>query len=156
MGRSLPLPARFTRPLLPATIIALGLVLFAAAAPAQVVINEILPNPAGDDVGTERIEIYNAGLTSVDMTGWAIDDAATIDQAAVRCRIPEDFDNLLCPGSVVIGPGEFRVLKGTSTAAFLNNTGDDVYLVSNRTVPATVVQLVHYPSARTHVDSVWA
>ena len=35
-----------------------------AACRAQVVINEILPNPSGDDVGTERIEIVNAGPTS--------------------------------------------------------------------------------------------
>jgi len=156
MGCSLPLPARVTRALVYTPVMALGLLVFAGAAPAQVVINELLPNPAGDDVGTERIEIYNAGATPVDMTGWAIDDAATIDQAAVRCRIPEDFDTAVCPGSVVIGPGEFRVLKGTSTAAFLNNTGDDVYLVSNRTVPATVVHFVHYPSASTQVDSSWA
>lgn len=123
---------------------------------AQIVINEILPNPAGDDVGTERIEIYNAGATSVDLTGWAIDDAATIDQAAVRCRIPEDFDTALCPGGAVMAPGSFRVVKGQSTAAFLNNTGDDVYLVSNRLLSATVVHFVHYPSAALQVDSVWA
>ena len=125
-------------------------------AAAQIVINEILPNPSGDDVGTERIEIYNAGATAVDLTGWAIDDAATIDETAVRCRIPEDFDTALCPGSAIIGPGEFRVIKGQSTAAFLNNTGDDVYLVSDRLLSATVVHLVHYPSASAQVDSVWA
>jgi hypothetical protein len=86
---------------------ALSLACFLFAPPsleAQVVINEIFPNPFGDDVGTERIEIYNAGSTPVDMTGWAIDDAATFDQTEVRARIPEDFDTALCPGSAVIGP----------------------------------------------------
>ncbi len=62
----------------------------------------------------------------------------------------------MCPGGAVIGPGEFRVLKGQSTAAFLNNTGDDVYLCSNRVVPSTVVHFVQYPAAGTKVDSVWA
>ncbi len=67
---------------LPSAIIAIiASALIAGAAAAQVVINEILPNPTGDDVGTERIEIYNAGATPVDMTGWAIDDAATIDNS---------------------------------------------------------------------------
>jgi len=135
----------------------IALVGLAGPAAAQIVINEILPNPTGDDVGTERLEIYNAGTTAVDLTGWAIEDAATIDAAGVRCRIPEDFDLALCPGSAIIGPGEFRVIKGQSTAAWLNNTGgDDVYLVSNRTVPSTVVHFVHYPDASTKVDSVWA
>jgi Lamin Tail Domain/FlgD Ig-like domain len=157
MGRT----PRFDASLLASALVALALpaltlTLIPRMASAQVVINELLPNPSGDDTGTERIEIYNAGSTPVDMTGWAIDDAATIDNVAVRCRIPEDFDTALCPGSVIIGPGEFRVLKGTSTAAFLNNTGDDVYLVSNRVLAATVVHFVHYPSASVQVDSTWS
>jgi hypothetical protein len=122
---------------------------------AQVVINEILPNPSGDDVGTERVEIVNAGPTSVDVTGWAIDDAATIDEVGVRCRLPEDFDTSVCPASAVLAPGEFRVVKGTSTAAWLNNTGDDVYLITDRTATPNVADLVTYPSAGTQVDMTW-
>lgn len=142
-----------------AVLILAGGFLLGLAAPdpcrAQVVINEILPNPSGDDVGTERIEIVNAGPTSVDVTGWAIDDAATIDEVGVRCRIPEDFDTSVCPASAVLAPGEFRVVKGTSTAAFLNNTGDDVYLITDRTVTPNVTDLVTYPSAALQVDMTW-
>ncbi len=123
---------------------------------AQVLLNEILPNPSGDDVGTERIEIVNAGPTTIDVTGWAIDDAATIDNATVRCRIPEDFDTATCSGSALIAPGEFRVVKGQSTAAFLNNTGDNVYLISDRTATPNVVDLVTYPDAGAHVEEVWS
>ena len=90
-------------------------------------INEILPNPAGSDTGTERVEIYNAGAGAVDMTGWAIDDAVTIGQVAVRARIPEDLDPT-CSTSAVIGPGQFRVVMMQGGAQVLNNTGDDVYL----------------------------
>jgi hypothetical protein len=140
-----------------AACLSLGaLALTSAPAGAQIVINEILPNPNGDDVGTERIEIYNAGLVPVDVTGWAIDDAATIDEVGVRCRLPEDFDTALCPGTAVLLPGEFRVVKGTTTAAWLNNGGDDVYLISDRLLQPTVVHFVHYPSASLQVDSVWA
>jgi hypothetical protein len=64
--------------------------LAAADAGAQIKINELLPNPVGPtDVGTERIEIYNAGATPIDVTGWAIDDAATFNDprsAAGFCR----------------------------------------------------------------------
>lgn len=126
------------------------------SASAQVVLNELLPNPVGDDVGTERIEIVNAGPTAIDVTGWAIDDAATIDQAAVRCRLPEDFDPTGCSTSPILQPGEFRLIKGTTTAAFLNNTGDDVYLTKDRTVTPVIADVVTYPSASTHVGESWA
>jgi hypothetical protein len=130
-------------------VVSLGLAaaLWLAPVPlfAQVFVNEILPNPTGTDTGTERVEIYNAGPGSVDMTGWAIDDAVTIGAIAVRARIPEDLDPT-CSTSAVIGPGEFRVVMMTGGTAVLNNTGDDVYLVSNRVLAATVVHAVTYPA----------
>ena len=121
---------------------------------AAVFVNEILPNPVGTDTGTERVEVYNSGPGSVDMTGWAIDDAVTIGQVATRARIPEDLD-ASCSTSATIGPGEFRVVMMTSGAAVLNNTGDDVYLVSNRVLAATVVHNVTYP-ATVGEGQVWA
>lgn len=126
-----------------------------AFASAQIVINEILPNPVGVDTGAERIEIYNAGATAVDLTGWAIDDAATIDSAPVRSRIPEDFVTSGCSTSPIIQPGEFRVLMMQGGASVLNNTGDVIYLVSNRTVPATVIHVVTYPAVPAE-GVVWA
>jgi hypothetical protein len=130
--------------------------ILAAPAFAQVRINEILPDPVGTDTAAnELIEIYNPGPGSVDMTGWAIDDAATIDEVGVRARIPEDFVGT-CPGGVVIGPGEFRVLRMQGSAAVLNNGGDDIYLVSNRTVTPPVVHSVSYGTTTGNVGNVWA
>ncbi len=142
----------------------LALALFAVSASlafptvtrADIVLNEMLPNPAGDDVGTERVEIYNNGATTIDVTGWAIDDAATIDEVGVRARLPEDFDISVCSASALIGPGERRVVKGQTTAAWLNNGGDDVYLVTSRVVSPVVVDAVTYPSASAQVDISWA
>ena len=133
----------------------LAMVLAAAPARAAVFINEILPNPVGADIGIdEKVEIYNSGPNAVDMTGWGIDDAVTITTAAVRARIPEDFD-ASCGTNPIIQPGEFRVVHMTAGSAVLNNTGDDVYLVSNRLVNATVVQLVTYPTG-VGEGSVWS
>jgi hypothetical protein len=127
-----------------AVFCALTLVLTFSDAAAQIRINEILPNPAGSDDGTERIEIYNAGSTPIDVTGWAIDDAATFDEVAVRARLPEDFD-ASCSTDPIIQPGEFRLVKGTSTNPWVNNSGDDIYLISDRTsVPPPVVHQVTY------------
>jgi hypothetical protein len=129
-----------------AATLAVAAVLGFVAAPLQaaVFINEILPNPVGIDNGFELVEIYNSGPNAVDMTGWAIDDAVTIGQTAVRARIPEDLDPS-CSTNPVIQPGEFRTVGMQGGAAVLNNTGDDVYLVSNRLLAATVVHAVTYP-----------
>ena len=135
----------------------LALLLVPGTAAAQVVINEIYPDPTGIDDPLERVEIYNAGPNPVDVTGWGIHDAASIDGSpALRCRIPEDFDTSACSGSAIIGPGEFRLVKSTVVMAWLNNGGDDIYLCSNRTIPATVVHQVTYPSAVGHENEVWA
>jgi hypothetical protein len=140
------------------TIVPLGMAVALGLGPlplsAQVFVNEVLPNPIGTDTGTERVEIYNAGASSVDLTGWAIDDAVTIGQTAVRARIPEDLDPS-CSTSAVIGPGEFRVVMMQGGTAVLNNTGDDVYLVSDRLLSATVVHSVTYP-ATVGEGQVWA
>ncbi len=153
MGRS----ARFA---LTAALILMPSFLVLAAvetARAQIVINEIYPDPAGVDDPLERVEIYNAGATPIDVTGWGIHDAASIDGSPpLRCRLPEDFDTALCSASPIINPGEFRVVKATLVAAWLNQGGDDVYLCSNRTIPAVVVHQVTYPSATGHIDEVWA
>ena len=69
--RRKPLPMGLTARLRTAVSCSVVLALCLAPVPgfAQVVINEILPNPVGSDTGTERVEVYNAGGVAVDMTG---------------------------------------------------------------------------------------
>jgi hypothetical protein len=158
MGRSRSrILARFPGALLPALLVLAALPLLAAASSAQIVINEIYPDPIGTDDPLERVEIYNAGASPVDVTGWGIHDAASIDgDPALRCRLPEDFDTTVCSGSPIIGPGEFRVVKATVAAAWLNQGGDDIYLCSNRVMPPVIVHQITYPSASGHTNEVWA
>jgi hypothetical protein len=126
----------------------LATLLAAGSAAAQIRINEIYANPPGaTEDGLERVEIFNAGAAAVDVTGWAIEDLATIDNTTVRARLPEDFDTAsMCPGGAVIQPGEFRVLKGQAAAAWINNGTETLYLCSNRVLPAAVVHQVSYTS----------
>ena len=149
-------PRCYLRPRLGAAFVVLSsLALAFAPASAQIRINEILPNPNGTDTNlNELVEIYNAGSTTIDVTGWAIDDAATIGLVGVRARIPEDFD-ASCGTSPIMAPGEYRLVHGQSTN-YLNNDGDDVYLISDRLLSPTVVQLVTYPNpAGLHVGETW-
>ena len=119
---------------------------------AQVVLNEMLPNPTGVDNDMEWVEIYNSGQTPVDVNGWAIEDAATINDGSVRRRLPEDFDPFYGTNTV-LQPGEFRVVRGTGATwglPYLNNTGDTVYLTNNRTGNLTAV--VHTVNFGTPVE----
>jgi len=152
LGQHFRFPAR---PLGAALVLALTLGV-APAVNAQIKINEIYPNPPGTETGfDEMVEIFNAGTTAVDMSGWAIDDAVTISTSATRCRIPEDLVST-CSTNPVIGPGEVRLVRGQASAAWLNNSGGDtVYLISDRALN-TVVDVVTYPDASTESGMVWS
>ncbi len=43
----------------------------------NVLINELLPNPAGSDGGQEWVELYNAGGADVDVSGWTLEYGAS-------------------------------------------------------------------------------
>jgi len=51
-------------------LVALGLL--AASSSAQVVVNEVLYDPAGPDAGLERIELGNVGAQPVSLAGWSL------------------------------------------------------------------------------------
>lgn len=80
-----------------------------------VVINEVLPNPLGSDGSNERVELYNAGSTSVNVSGWYIND--TINNS-------RDIESYIESGSVEMAPGSFLVVSMWR----LDNPGDTVFL----------------------------
>jgi hypothetical protein len=92
--------------------------------PFQITITELLPNPAGSDSGLEKIELYNAGTNSVDLTGFKLDDIAGADPLSSNAYTLEDLEiaseNYL---SLVIPIGKFS----------LNNTGGDVVTLFDNT-----------------------
>ncbi|HEU0011120.1 MAG TPA: lamin tail domain-containing protein [Verrucomicrobiae bacterium] len=68
---------------------------FPVAAPAQnIVINEIMYHPSSQDVREEFVELFNAGSTNVNLTGWRI--SGGIDYAF--------------PSNAVIGAGNYLVV----------------------------------------------
>ena len=82
---------------------------------AQVVINEVFPNPDGSSEPTEFIELFNLGVESVTITDWQISDT----QGAIKTYIiPEG----------ILGPGAYLSFRRSTTGIALNNTGDGVEL----------------------------
>jgi hypothetical protein len=88
--------------------------------PAGVRINEVLPVPAQDGVIDELdewMELHNAGLVAVDLSGWLLDDA---EGGSDAYRIPD---------GTMLQPGGFLILHGRTTGLALDDTGDAVRLL---------------------------
>lgn len=101
------------------------------ASPSQgVVLNEVLPNPEGDDTQNglqgEWVEVYNNGATSVDLTGWYIQDLA----GNVVTFGPTTTLNSQTTIDVA-GSGNEWVVLFMGGAILNNTTAETVYLYDN-------------------------
>jgi len=145
-----------------ARVVTLAIVLFAAvAAPAcaDVVINELMADPAsdwspsdGDDVydslDDEWIELLNAGGEAIDMTGWRLRDAVSDSSWKF------EFSGVLAGGDMVVLYGNeayaWEDANGyTRNGLSLNNGGDTIELVRP---DGSVAARVEYTSADTRDD----
>jgi hypothetical protein len=113
-------------------VLLLGTGLPVAAAPGDIVINEIMQNPAvvGDNAG-EWLELYNTTGSAIDINGWTIADAGA-DSHVINNGGP-----LLIPagGFLVLGNNTDSGTNGGVTVAysyggswFLANADDEVIL----------------------------
>jgi len=78
---------------------------------SSVRLNEILPNPKGDDTETEFIELYNFSDQEVDLSGWKLGDSST-----KRYTIGENTK---------IKSDEYLVFYRAQTGIALNNSGQE-------------------------------
>jgi hypothetical protein len=148
-----------------APVVAVLSVAAVLATPAwsQVVLNELMPDPASDwsptdgneeygSLEDEWLEIFNAGSEAVDVTGWRLRDA--VSDSSWRFGF-----------TGVLGPGEFFVVYGNEAYDWedangyaknglsLNNAGDTITLVSADLV--TVVDAVTYAGGDIGDDRSW-
>jgi len=88
---------------------------------SNILINELLPNPAGEESTDEYIELYNKGDTPVDLAGWKVADAS----GSYYVISPQHFATTIIPA------GGYFVLYRDITGIALNNTGGEtLYLYS--------------------------
>ena len=97
--------------------------------PHTVVMNEILPNPIGDDdekmPGGEWIEVYNFGEYDIELKDWKIEN-----DRGDKLEITEENTS---SGSTVIAGGEFLVIYRNGEADFhLDDDGDEVRLLDEQ------------------------
>ncbi|MEA1944081.1 MAG: lamin tail domain-containing protein, partial [Euryarchaeota archaeon] len=80
-------------------------------APApKIVVNELMPNPIGNDRGNETIELYNCGDEPVDIGGWVLEN--------------EDGNTHTIPAGTIIEPHGYYLTKKIQ----LDNGGGQVFL----------------------------
>lgn len=117
---------------------------FVGAESNDIVINEIMYNPAGTDTGLEWIELYNRGAELVDLTGW---------------DLYPDGIGYYTFGSFSLAPGKFVVIhlrldgidtatdlyQGTSPQSNMGNTKGSVALFNSTSHSSdTIVDFVQY------------
>ena len=113
------------------------------AAPIQLVaINEFVPRPGRDwnndgliNTGDEYIELINYGATSVNLSGWTLDDEVNTGSTPYRIS------------SLTLRPGERIVFYGNQTGLLLSDGGDAVRLLkpNGGLTDAFDYNVVNYP-----------
>lgn len=81
------------------------------------VLNEVLPDPSGNDGENEFIEIYNSGSVAVDLSGFYVDDA---DGGSTPHKIDD---------GTIFEAGGYLVFYSRDTKIALNNGGDSARLL---------------------------
>ena len=84
--------------------------------PSQIIINEILANPLGQECDQEFIELKNTDRWAIDLNNWQIGD----DSGAKYAISGQDF-----PATIIEGNG-FFVLSRSKTGLALNNSGREI------------------------------
>jgi hypothetical protein len=134
------------RPLLvPASLLLLGLSAPTSAF-ANVVINELLPDPDGADDGKEWIELHNTGSTAVNLQGWRIESGTS--SYAVRHTFES---SLLLPagGYLLVGGASVAGADVVATGLALGNASSTTDAVRIVRGDGTVIDTVLYGSPNT-------
>jgi lamin tail-like protein len=82
---------------------------------ASVVIESLLPNPAGADEQLEEVSLLNRGAATVAFDGWTV----------------RDRSGLVWTLTGPLAPGQSRTVLRNSQAMSLNNAGDEIVLLDD-------------------------
>lgn len=94
--------------------------------PKQIIFNEIMPNPLGNDAEGEWIELKNTGEAPLDLAGWQISSSGKKTYKISG----KDFE------TTVIKAGGYFLIKREQSGIALNNLKDTIKLIgsTNKTI----------------------
>jgi len=110
-----------------------AIAIFEPVSHAQIVITEVMFNPAGDEDLWEWVEVKNTSAAPVNMNGWVFGDRASRFGSA---NIQAGLGNTIVPanGTAVIHPSS--ALSPNAAQRFANAWGSGITLIPTSTFPA--------------------
>lgn len=118
-------------------------------AAGRIIINELLPNPMGTDLGEEYVEIVNVGDASVDLSGWTLGDAVD-----ARRHVFAAGQRLGAGQALVIydrgsRPHILNAITASSTLLSLNNSTETITIFD---ATGAAIDAVSYATTREGVS----
>lgn len=110
---------------------------------AMIFITEILPNPSSASYGDanqdgsisssqdEFIEVWNFSSTSINISGWILQDAVKTRHQFVDGTMLGSLQTMVVFGGGTSSLTEFEYQMASSGGLGLNNTGDSIFLYDN-------------------------
>ncbi len=92
--------------------------------PAEIKITELLPNPSGTDSGLEKIEVFNAGQTTVNLQDYILDDVTPTDSLSSNAYTLPDLE---------VQSNNYTVIDIPAGKFAMNNTQGDVVTLFDTT-----------------------
>ncbi|WP_170319763.1 lamin tail domain-containing protein [Polyangium spumosum] len=125
---------------------------WAAATPAQILVNEICANEPGSSTTGEFVELVNIGGSPADLEGWTISDSASVRHTFAPGTTLGPGKSLVVFGAAAgIPAGTPNALASSTNNLGLANAGDAVYL---RDATGTTKDSFSYPSSLAGTDGV--
>ncbi|MDQ5876627.1 MAG: lamin tail domain-containing protein, partial [Thermoproteota archaeon] len=84
----------------------------------EILINEVELNPAGNDIGAEKVELYNPSSSAIDVNGWTISSTA-----GTRASVTINEQTII--------PPEGFLIVDRDSQQWLDNTGEGIELRNN-------------------------
>jgi hypothetical protein len=108
----------------------------------DIVINEFFadPSPVVGLPEAEFIELYNRSANAIDLSGWTITDGSTTSTLSDKIILPNTYV-IVCQSNFNAGYSAFGTTMPLSTIPSLNNSGDNIKLVS---ADGITIDSIHY------------
>ncbi len=78
---------------------------------AEIILTEVLANPAGEDIQGEFVEFYNPNESTIDLAGWILSDASISGKHTIQ--------------DLTVQPQSYSVLYREKSKIALNNSGTE-------------------------------